>query len=180
GPELTREHVERVALVAVADVADEPRVVLRLVPVPAAEEAEVRLRLARGGTEAALVVVADQEVERHREAESHRPEIELGVDHRRGVGALALDVVDRQADVRARSAPEEQGRIRERLSVRGGCIRLALAGAGLVLGRRRGGEEQGRPENAQSHFPLPVSRRKSTVPNVSRRSEKSDAPATRR
>src|SRR5207245_2610859 len=68
--------------------------------------------------------------------------------------ALALDVVHRQADVRARSAAEEQGRIRERLSVRGGRIRLALAGAGLVLGRRRGGEEQGRPENAQSHFPL--------------------------
>src|SRR5205823_602805 len=47
GPELTREEVERVAFVAVADVADEPRIVLRLVPVAAAEEAEVRLRLAR-------------------------------------------------------------------------------------------------------------------------------------
>src|SRR5947208_3812228 len=81
GPELTREHVERVALVAVADIADEPRVVLRLVPVPSAEQAEVRLRLARGGAEAALVVVPDKRFSRTERPKANRSRMDSVVNN---------------------------------------------------------------------------------------------------
>src|SRR6267143_909515 len=148
-PELAGERVHRIALVSVADEADEPGEVLRLVPVAPADQAAVRLRLAREAARTALVVVPDHQIERHGEPEPHRSQAELGVDHGRGVGALALDVGHRQAHERALCAAEQpRRRIPERPVARG-CVgrRLALR----LLRHGGGGDQDGGGEDARSH-----------------------------
>ena len=176
-PELARDRVHRIALVPVADEADEPGEVLRLVPVALADQPAVRLRLAREAADAALIVVPDHHIERHRKPEPYRSQAELGVDHGRGVGALALDVGHRQAHVRARRAAEQtRRRIPECPVARG---RIGRRRALRLLRNGGGGDQDSGGENARSHGRLQSVGAIRRYRTPSGRSEKTAGAATR-